>query len=315
MKAALLTAATLLGLSTFAQRIENFYDWQWKPTTSNNARFFSVMEQKDSVWHRQDYYLRERKMQMDGYYKDSACKVAHGMFYFFHANGILKSKGSYISGLKQGLWVSYHDNRVMSDSTFYEGGTPRGTALSWYRNGFPQDSSVWNEDGSGVQVSWFDDGQPSEAGFYGAGRKPRGKWQFFHRNGTLSAQEVYDGGRLLSKEYFDEQGQKLADTASKDRGADFRGGNGAWIKYLNKNLYFPSHLKFTEPGEAVVVIAFVVDEEGKVTDAYVETSLHPEMDRAALNVIRKSPQWVPAINHNRRVKAYRRQPVTFAQDW
>lgn len=315
MKSVFLTAFTLLGLTSFAQRIENFYDWQWKPVAANEARFYSLMEQKDSVWHRRDYYLRERMLQMDGSYKDSACKIAHGPFQYYHANEVLKSKGTYVNGKKQGLWVGYHDNRMMSDSAFYEGGNPVGLAMEWHRSGYAADSSLWNADGGGVQVSWFENGSPSAAGFYGPGRKARGKWQFFHANGALSALEVYDGELLLSKEYFDESGNKLADTTNKDRSADFQGGDAAWVKYLNKNLYFPSHMKFTEPGKAVVVIGFAIDEEGKVTDAYVETSLHPEMDKAAMNVIRKSPRWHPAINHNRRVKAYRRQPVTFSQDW
>lgn len=315
MKSALLTALTLLGLTTFAQRTENFYDWQWHPTTANNARFYSIMEQKDSLWHRRDYYLREQRAQMVGSYRDTACKIAHGPFRFFHANGRLKSQGTYINGKKHGQWVSYHDNGMISDSAVYEGGTPRGIAMQWHRNGFMADSSVWNDDGSGVQVSWFENGVPSAAGFYGPGRKSRGKWQFFHPNGALSAQEVYAEDHLVSKEYFDESGNRLSDTTNKDRSAEFRGGAAAWSKYMNKGLYFPQHLKFTEPGKAVVVIAFAINEEGKVADAYVETSLHPEMDKVALNVIRKSPQWHPAINHNRRVKTYLRQSVTFAQDW
>lgn len=313
MKTALLTAATLLGLSCFAQRIEHLYDWQWRPATNNNARFYSLMEQDDSVWHRQDFYIRERMRQMDGYYKDTACTIPHGTFHYFHANGVLKSKGAYVAGKKQGLWLSFYDNRMMSDSTVYEAGVPRGVSLSWHRNGYPQDSSVWNEDGSGVQVTWFDTGSPSEAGLYGPGRKAKGRWQFFHPSGALSALEVYEGERLVSKQYYDEQGNKLEDALVMDRSADFPGGSAAWSKYLDKHLYFPPTLRFTEPGEAVVVIAYAIDENGKVTDAYVETSLHPEIDRVALNAIKRSPQWVPAINHNRRVKAYRRQPVTFSQ--
>jgi hypothetical protein len=56
-----------------------------------------------------------------------------------------------------------------------------------------------------------------------------------------------------------------------------------------------------------------VDEEGLIQDAEVTGSLHPDFDKIALEAIKNSPKWIPAIDHNRKIKAYRRQPVTFAQ--
>jgi outer membrane biosynthesis protein TonB len=56
-----------------------------------------------------------------------------------------------------------------------------------------------------------------------------------------------------------------------------------------------------------------VDEEGTIQDAEVTGSLHPDFDKVALEAIKNSPKWIPAIDHNRKIKAYRRQPVTFAQ--
>ena len=52
---------------------------------------------------------------------------------------------------------------------------------------------------------------------------------------------------------------------------------------------------------------------GKVIDAEVSLPFHPEFDKIALSIIKDSPAWTPATAHNRKVKAYRRQPITFAQ--
>lgn len=64
---------------------------------------------------------------------------------------------------------------------------------------------------------------------------------------------------------------------------------------------------------AIVVVDAAIDEEGNVTDILLTAPLHPDFDKIALTVMRKAPKWIPAINHNRKVKFYFRQPVVFQQ--
>jgi len=62
------------------------------------------------------------------------------------------------------------------------------------------------------------------------------------------------------------------------------------------------------------VVSFVINEEGQVEEAFASSPFHPAFDKIALDIIRASPKWNPAMDaHNRKVKAYRRQPVTFVQ--
>jgi antitoxin component YwqK of YwqJK toxin-antitoxin module len=157
----------LAGNISFAQqgkRIEKFYTYNWKACDVSIARYYAAIEFKDSLWFRNDYYIRENKLQMKGAYKDSACKIAEGMFHYFHANGNLLSKGEYKSGKKEGLWLSYHSNMMMSDSAFYSKGQLIGIRQQWYANGYPMDSSVYDSDGKGVHINWFDNGNPASAG-------------------------------------------------------------------------------------------------------------------------------------------------------
>jgi protein TonB len=60
-----------------------------------------------------------------------------------------------------------------------------------------------------------------------------------------------------------------------------------------------------------VVVQFVVDKEGKISDVKAMTSHGFGMEEEAVKVIRKGPNWVPAVQNGRNVKAYRRQPITF----
>jgi antitoxin component YwqK of YwqJK toxin-antitoxin module len=316
MKTLLLSAFALSCLVCVSQPQEQLYDHNWKPTNDvQKARFYSMTEHKDSLWVTYDYYIFEKKLQMKGSYKDSAKKIRHGEFTWYHANGYLERQGTYINNKQTGTWVSYYENGVMRDSSHYIFGNKKGISLSWHYNGFMADSSSLNTDGSGVVVEWFDNGTPAAAGKLAAGRKLHGTWQFFHKNGSLSALEVYDNGKLIKKEYFDEKGVKEADTTSKDRDAQFSGGGKAWQKYLQKQIYWPPNLSFQTSGEAVVVVRYSVDEDGKIVDAYVSLPFHPEFDRIALKAITQSPKWKPAISHNRKVKTYLTQPVGFVQNF
>lgn len=297
-----------------AQKIEKYYDYQWREISPENARFLGIITKTDSGWHRQDYFIQERMLQMDGVYEDSDCKVPNGLFNYFYPDGRLQHSGHYVHGEKNGLWLSFHSNGMMNDSTSYNSGHKTGTSYGWYENGFPSDSAVWNNDGSGVEVAWFDNGNPSYAGKYSAGDgNKNGKWQFFHRNGRLSASELYKDGKLISKQYFDEQGNET-DTINRDRPATFPGGIKAWQKYLEKKLYFPSQYKLVNADKAVVVIDATIDEEGNVINVDVSTPFHPAFDKIAVEVVSKSPQWQPAIQHNRKLRYRIRQAVFFAQD-
>ncbi|HVG13497.1 MAG TPA: energy transducer TonB [Chitinophagaceae bacterium] len=313
MKAVLSLLFLVLSGNLFSQKIEQYYDYQWKLTEPASARYLSIVERKDSLWNRQDYFIYEKSLQMEGNFKEAECKTQEGLFTYYHSNKVMESVGKYKNGKRDGLWLRYHRNGLMSDSVTYNMGAVIGLRLRWHSNGFPRDSAVFNEDGSGVEVCWFDNGKPSSAGRFGPGTKQLGKWQYFHRNGNLSASEVYNNGELLSRTYFSEDGQQLSDTTNQDREAEFRGGNKAWQSYLLKQLYFPSQWKFTQGTQAVVIVQWVIDEDGLIQDAEVISSLHPDFDKVALQKIKNSPNWIPAIDHNRKVKAFRRQPITFAQ--
>lgn len=300
--------------SAHSQKIERYFTFDWHDTTAANARFYSVMEKTDSGWHRKDYFLHSLALQMEGLYEDSACKIPSGSFHFFHATRIVSSMGAYRHGKKQGIWLSFYSNGMIKDSIVYEMGNPVGTSLSWHRNGYLSDSAYYNPDGSGVGVSWFDNGNPSAAGRYAAGYKKYGRWQYLYKQGRVSAIELYDQqGKLKGRQYADEQGAPIDDTTNKARPAEFTGGPKAWAKYLGKALYFPDQYKFTNGDQAAVIVDATIDEEGKVVDAEVSVPFYPAFDKIALDAIRKSPNWIPAFSHNRKIKSEIRQPVIFSQ--
>ena len=303
----------LVALQSASQTIEKYYDYNWKECDVSAARFYTLMKKTDSVWHRQDLFINLNQLQMDGYYEDKDCKTRTGRFHYFYANGKPQYIGNYVKNKKEGLWLSYHYNGMMSDSSHYWNGNKIGTCIGWHVNGYIADSIVMDSSGKGVYVSWFDNGIPSCAGRYSEGQKKDGRWKYFHNNGQVSDIETYREGKLIDKQYFDEQGVSIEDTTTKEIEAKFKGDNKRWGQYLASNLQFPSQYKLVNTDKVTVIVNFEVSEEGKVQNAYVSVPFRPEFDTIALEVINKSPKWIPALQNNRHVKFSERQAVTFSQ--
>ncbi|HJU45166.1 MAG TPA: TonB family protein [Chitinophagaceae bacterium] len=94
--------------------------------------------------------------------------------------------------------------------------------------------------------------------------------------------------------------------------SEYPGGQAAWARFLNKTFQYPSAA--SEAGiQGTIVVQFVVDKEGKVSDVQVISG--PEELRAeALRVIKKSGKWIPAIQNGHQVKSYKKQPIVFKLD-
>lgn len=310
----------LISFSTIAKSysqksIDHYYDYHWHTCTPDDARFYSLIKFTDSGSYRNDYYVNLNKLQMAGLYEDQACTLRNGTFYWFYPGAILKSTGKYVHDKRSGLWMDYYQDNSPKDSLNYVDGHLSGISLSWYKDGGNMDSSNIDENGNGVYVSWFSNGSPASAGRYVDFNKQQGKWQYFHDNGKLSSLEMYDHGNLVDKNYFDENGNPLADTTSVDADLSFKGGEKAWSKYLSKNLYFPAGYQFKNGYQAVVVVTATVDENGKVVDVELNVPLNKAFDKVAIDAMKDSKEWLPAISHNRKVYGSISQAINFSQSY
>ena len=64
-------------------------------------------------------------------------------------------------------------------------------------------------------------------------------------------------------------------------------------------------------GTYTVIIQFIVDKEGNVTEPTALTNHGYGMEAEVLRVLKNSPRWKPAVQDGRKVRAYRKQPVIF----
>ena len=64
-------------------------------------------------------------------------------------------------------------------------------------------------------------------------------------------------------------------------------------------------------GSYTVIIQFVVDTDGSISDIKALTNHGYGLEQEAIRVIKKATKWEPAFQNGRHVKAYRKQPITF----
>lgn len=86
-----------------------------------------------------------------------------------------------------------------------------------------------------------------------------------------------------------------------------KGGAHAWIC---KNLKYPSKA-VDEKKEGRVVVTFVIEKDGSITDAKVLKKVSPELDAEALRVINAMPKWKPGVQRGQNVRVSYSIPVQF----
>ena len=84
--------------------------------------------------------------------------------------------------------------------------------------------------------------------------------------------------------------------------ASFPGGQEAWIKFLKKNLNYPKFAKRSGI-EGKVLLSFVVDKEGNISDVQVLCEIGGGCDEEAKRVLEMSPKWNPGLQRGNPVKS------------
>ncbi|HEX6170614.1 MAG TPA: T9SS type A sorting domain-containing protein, partial [Chitinophagaceae bacterium] len=92
----------------------------------------------------------------------------------------------------------------------------------------------------------------------------------------------------------------------------FPGGVTAWRKFLSENINATVPVDSgSTAGTFTVVLQFIVDKKGNISDIKPTTKLGFGMEQECIRVMKLSPNWIPARQNGQVVKAYRKQPFTF----
>ena len=120
---------------------------------------------------------------------------------------------------------------------------------------------------------------------------------------VLKAKEV-----IAQPEPPKEEEQKVFDVV--EQMPTFPGGPNALFEYLSKNIKYPAIAE--ENGvQGRVIVTFVVERDGSITDVKVAKSVDPALDKEAQRVVRSMPHWIPGKQNGSAVRVKYTVPVTF----
>ena len=92
--------------------------------------------------------------------------------------------------------------------------------------------------------------------------------------------------------------------------ATFPGGTAELMKYLQKNIKYPSICQ--EQGiQGRVIVQFVVEKDGSITDVQVIKAINPYLDKEAVRVVSTMPKWSPGKQAGKPVRVFFTLPVVF----
>ena len=92
-----------------------------------------------------------------------------------------------------------------------------------------------------------------------------------------------------------ERGGGLFSPEQVDQRAMFPGGQEGMMSYMMQNMKYPKEAE-KDKAQGTVVVHFVVEADGRISDAHVPDSLkvHPILDAAAVAFVKAMPKWKPA---------------------
>ena len=90
----------------------------------------------------------------------------------------------------------------------------------------------------------------------------------------------------------------------------FPGGPQALMQWLSENVKYP--VVAQENGvQGRVVVSFVVERDGSITDVKVVRSVDPSLDKEAARVVKSMPRWIPGKQNGQAVRVKYNVPVAF----
>ncbi len=98
-----------------------------------------------------------------------------------------------------------------------------------------------------------------------------------------------------------------------DNQPSFAGGMPAFLEYTKTNLVQPSDPKLADV-QGKVFVQFVITKNGSIENPIILKGLEESYDKAALDLIRNSPDWIPGSQKGVPVNVRMMMPITFGME-
>lgn len=92
---------------------------------------------------------------------------------------------------------------------------------------------------------------------------------------------------------------------------EFPGGVAKMNEYLSNSIIYPEYAVDNNI-EGKVILEFVIDIDGTITDIKIKHSVHESLDNEALRVVKSMPKWKPGKNDGKLVRVKYTLPIGFS---
>lgn len=222
-------------------------------------------------------------------FTDTTLNTYHGLYQSFYLNGLKNEKGNYDKGMMTGVWMHWDTTGHIIDSTTYDRDHKLdSTKFYYYKTGVLMQQDFTDVVHNTKEVRSYTD------------------------SGRLASEVFFRGEKGIQKVYKKESVQTDSLFTRAEEEATFPGGDLAF-NFLVQKAILKHEDELLDAGKSgTCSIRFIIDTDGNVTNVEPITMVGTKLAKVAVNAIRNSPKWKPAIQYGKKVKAYREQPVSFA---
>lgn len=90
----------------------------------------------------------------------------------------------------------------------------------------------------------------------------------------------------------------------------FPGGSQKLKEFIEENLRYPKELEETCV-QGRVIVRFIVERNGKLSNVKVVKSVHPALDKEAIRIVKLMPRWIPGRQNGITVRVKFYIPIIF----
>jgi len=267
---------SIAGLTNDNQR-RYFFDVNFNAASQDDAPYFGKLNSEDNLIKLTVHYNQHTNKIFSMHFTDSTLQIASGEFESFYLDNQKKVRGNFLLGQKDGWWLEWNDDGQVIDSSLYVNRTKTYEV-----------STVYQPEGApGTRIIWD----------YINNKK----------------REIYYDRRIITSDvtvpiYGTEQAGSKNVFNIPEVAPSFPGGVEAWDEYvrayLHKNL--PGNHR-----DGICMVRFIVDTDGKVYGAEALTLKGSSLATTMMGAVMSSPEWTPATQDGKKVKAYVILPMQY----
>lgn len=267
-------------------------------STKDSADFILVIMPPDNSVDKRLYVVNEfypdGKILLTGYSKTKTPNLEfQGTQIAFFPDGKKMRMRRFEKGQLFGDEIKYYPNGELYTIKSYQNGN------ILFKQFNDSTGKVLAENGNGI---WEDfDKSFSEVVAKGKINKglQQGEW-YGKINDSVSVKRLFMNGELISVDRIYSYKQDTVVFKKVETAPEFRGGDNLLIQYFARSIHYSNVTRENINGQ--VIISFIVEKDGFLTNIKVVNSLEKSLDDEVVKALRKSPSWNPGMQNGMAVR-------------